>query len=103
MTQTKKPQSVDHVVIMVQENHTTDNYFRSMPAYGANVATGRPHPTPTPTPPPPSPVDEPKPVTDVLLRDGTSLGRPRTCSSTDMRRAARDGRPTPDPGHGKRM
>ena len=33
---------VDHVVIMVQENHTTDNYFRSMAAYGANVATDWP-------------------------------------------------------------
>ena len=36
------PSPVDHVVIMVQENHTTDNYFRSMAAYGANVATGWP-------------------------------------------------------------
>lgn len=36
------PSAVDHVVIMVQENHTTDNYFRSMAAYGANVATGWP-------------------------------------------------------------
>jgi len=31
-----------HVVIMVQENYTTDNYFRSMAAYGANVATDWP-------------------------------------------------------------
>ncbi|HEV7664887.1 MAG TPA: alkaline phosphatase family protein [Chloroflexota bacterium] len=31
-----------HVVIMVQENHTTDNYLHSMAAYGANVATGWP-------------------------------------------------------------
>jgi phospholipase C len=33
---------VKHVVIFVQENHTTDNYFRSMAAYGGNVATGWP-------------------------------------------------------------
>lgn len=41
--------TVDHVVIMVQENHTTDNYFRSMAAYGANIATGWPT---SPNPPP---------------------------------------------------
>src|SRR5690349_24565258 len=34
--------AVKHVVIIVQENHTTDNYFRSMAGYGANVATGWP-------------------------------------------------------------
>jgi phospholipase C len=34
--------AIKHVVIIVQENHTTDNYFRSMTAYGANVATGWP-------------------------------------------------------------
>src|SRR5215467_7781801 len=34
--------TVKHVVIIIQENHTTDNYFRSMAAYGANVATGWP-------------------------------------------------------------
>jgi len=34
------PGAVSHVVIMVQENHTTDNYFRSMAGYGANVAGG---------------------------------------------------------------
>ncbi|MFJ9840531.1 alkaline phosphatase family protein [Kitasatospora sp. NPDC101155] len=33
---------IKHVVIMVQENHTTDNYFLSMAPYGANVATGWP-------------------------------------------------------------
>ncbi|MGV9295950.1 alkaline phosphatase family protein [Amycolatopsis sp. NPDC003676] len=33
---------IDHVVVLVQENHTTDNYFRSMAAFGANVATGWP-------------------------------------------------------------
>jgi hypothetical protein len=32
-------QTVKHVVILVQENHTTDNYFRSMAAYGANVVS----------------------------------------------------------------
>ena len=30
--------SVGHVVVFVQENHTTDNYFRSMRPWGANVA-----------------------------------------------------------------
>src|SRR2546423_15561402 len=30
------------VVIIVQENHTTDNSLRSMAAYGANVATAWP-------------------------------------------------------------
>src|ERR1700738_1504828 len=34
--------TVNHVVVFVQENHTTDNYFRSMAAWGANVATGWP-------------------------------------------------------------
>ncbi|GAB3276187.1 hypothetical protein GCM10027449_15340 [Sinomonas notoginsengisoli] len=29
---------VKHVVVMVQENHTTDNYFRGLAPYGANVA-----------------------------------------------------------------
>src|ERR1700719_3994988 len=32
--------TVNHVVVFIQENHTTDNYFRSMAAWGANVATG---------------------------------------------------------------
>jgi phospholipase C len=40
--------TVAHVVIFVQENHTTDNYFRSMRAWGANVATDWPT---TPNPP----------------------------------------------------
>jgi len=39
---------VGHVVVFVQENHTTDQYFRSMAAWGANVATGWPV---TPNPP----------------------------------------------------
>jgi hypothetical protein len=34
--------TVDHVVVFVQENHTTDNYFRSMRAFGANIAEGWP-------------------------------------------------------------
>ena len=34
--------AVGHVVVFVQENHTTDNYFRSMRAWGANVATDWP-------------------------------------------------------------
>src|SRR4051794_21894163 len=33
---------VDHVVVFVQENHTTDNYFVSMAAWGANVASDWP-------------------------------------------------------------
>ena len=33
---------VKQVVVFVQENHTTDNYFGSMRAWGANVATGWP-------------------------------------------------------------
>ena len=41
MSDTSAPR-VKHVVIIVQENHTTDNYFRSMASYGANVATGWP-------------------------------------------------------------
>ncbi len=34
--------AVTHVVVFVQENHTTDNYFPSMAAFGANVASGWP-------------------------------------------------------------
>jgi phospholipase C len=34
--------TVQHVVIFVLENHTTDDYFRSMRAWGANVATDSP-------------------------------------------------------------
>jgi len=33
---------VGRVVVFVQENHTTDNYFRSMRAWGANVAADWP-------------------------------------------------------------
>jgi hypothetical protein len=33
---------VKRVVVMVQENHTTDNYFRGLAPYGANVATDWP-------------------------------------------------------------
>ncbi|MBV9603981.1 MAG: hypothetical protein JO027_02675 [Solirubrobacterales bacterium] len=36
------PSRVQRVVIMVQENHTTDNYFRSLAPFGANVATDWP-------------------------------------------------------------
>ena len=39
---------VKRVVVIVQENHTTDNYFRSLAAWGANVATDWPI---TPNPP----------------------------------------------------
>jgi len=34
--------AVAHVVVFVQENHTIDNYFRSMRAWGANVASDWP-------------------------------------------------------------
>jgi len=40
---------VGHVVVFVQENHTIDNYFRSMRAYGANVATDWPRQPNPPT------------------------------------------------------
>jgi Phosphoesterase family len=40
--------AVEHVVVFVQENHTTDNYFHSMRAWGANVAADWPT---TPNPP----------------------------------------------------
>ena len=40
---------VDHVVVFVQENHTTDNYFPSMRAFGADVATGWPQQVNPPT------------------------------------------------------
>ncbi|HEY2041525.1 MAG TPA: alkaline phosphatase family protein, partial [Jatrophihabitans sp.] len=36
------PGKLKHIVVFVQENHTTDNYFPSMRAWGANVATGWP-------------------------------------------------------------
>ena len=34
--------TVDHVVVLVQENHTTDNYFRGLAPFGANVASDWP-------------------------------------------------------------
>jgi hypothetical protein len=40
--------TVGRVIVMVQENHTTDNYFRGMRAYGANVVDGWPR---SPNPP----------------------------------------------------
>jgi len=36
------PRPGPKIVIFVQENHTTDNYFSSLAAWGANVATGWP-------------------------------------------------------------
>lgn len=33
---------VKRVVVMIQENHTTDNYFRGLAPYGANVASDWP-------------------------------------------------------------
>src|ERR1700739_3505981 len=47
------PSLVARVVIMVQENHTTDHYFRSMRAFGANVATDGPISPNPPTDNPP--------------------------------------------------
>ena len=38
----KMSSKANDVVVFVQENHTTDSYFRSMAAWGANVATGWP-------------------------------------------------------------
>jgi hypothetical protein len=34
--------AVKRVVVMIQENHTTDNYFRAMAPYGANVVSNWP-------------------------------------------------------------
>jgi phospholipase C len=34
--------AVKRVVIIVQENHTVDNYFRGLAPYGGNVATDWP-------------------------------------------------------------
>lgn len=45
--------AVKRVVLMVQENHTTDNYFRGMAAYGGNVASGWPTQTIPPKHDPP--------------------------------------------------
>ena len=40
------------VVVMVQQNHTTDNYFAGLAPWGANVATGWQRiPNPPPSPP----------------------------------------------------
>jgi len=44
---------VKHVVIMIQENHTTDNYMRGLAPYGANVATNWPIAANPPTSDPP--------------------------------------------------
>ena len=33
---------VKRVVVIVQENHTTDHYFGGLAPWGANVATGWP-------------------------------------------------------------
>src|SRR5947209_7316623 len=42
---------VKRVVIIIQENHTTDNYFRGLAPWGANVATDGPIcPNPPPRP-----------------------------------------------------
>lgn len=44
--------AVKRVIILVQENHTTDNYFRGLAPWGANVVTDWPtSPDPPPQPP----------------------------------------------------
>lgn len=43
------PQVAKRVVVMIQENHTTDNYFGGLEPWGANVVTGWPR---CPQPPP---------------------------------------------------
>jgi hypothetical protein len=45
------PGPIKRVVIMIQENHTTDNYFRGLAPWGANVVTNLPI-CPNPMPPP---------------------------------------------------
>jgi phospholipase C len=40
--------NIEHVVVLVQENHTMDHYFSGLAPYGVNVATGWPR---TPNPP----------------------------------------------------
>src|SRR5579883_2522423 len=47
------PGTVKHVVIMVQENHTTDNYFRGLAPWGANVVANWPVEPNPPTADPP--------------------------------------------------
>ncbi|MFZ0217101.1 MAG: alkaline phosphatase family protein [Candidatus Dormiibacterota bacterium] len=49
MAATNPAGPISHVVIMVQENHTTDNYLRSLAAWGADVATGWPTATNPPS------------------------------------------------------
>jgi hypothetical protein len=44
---------VKRVVIIVQENHTVDSYFRGLAPYGANVATDWPIATNPPAGDPP--------------------------------------------------
>jgi hypothetical protein len=82
--------AVKHVVILVQENHTTDNYFRSLGAYGANVSVAMaappgfgarislpPPPKQRPSIPPlPGPPGPPKQVSEVVLRGGATLPPP---------------------------
>lgn len=35
-------EAVAHVVVFMQENHTIDNYFRSMRTWGVNIASAWP-------------------------------------------------------------
>ena len=85
------------VVIMVQENHTTDNYFRSMRACGANVADRRADPTQ------PAHHDHPHTrarlleVADTPNRRATPRRRPYTPSSTRSR-CCRSTPTSPRPG-----
>jgi len=60
--------AVAHVVVFVQENHTIDNYSRSMRAWGANVASDCPT---SPNPPGPDrPHNRCCPITPTSPRRG---------------------------------
>lgn len=70
--------AVRHVVVFVRENDTTDHYFRSMRAWGANVATDWPT-----EPSPPGP-DQPH----TRAGAGHRPNRPRSGRSPARRRHA---------------
>jgi phospholipase C len=63
------PGSVKRVVVMVQENHTVDSYFRGLAPYGGNVATDWPLAT---NPPPADPPHDRRAYYDWLT--GASTG-----------------------------
>ena len=73
--------AVGHVVIFVQENHTTDNYFRSMRAWGANVATDWPT---QPNPPAQDQPAHPRRLREVAARPaGGRLATPAVHTQFD--------------------